>query len=210
MNFGQAMAPVPQAVTGLKGKESVFHSDPVPSCYAPSPVCVWPNGRQYCFGEFPENTQHVKKMKETNEDIEFEIEALEHRKSKLLRLAQLKREVCELEKKRMYASDHATMVQKVAIEVCQKFNVTFDRLAMKCRENAVAVPRQVIFYIARELSDIRLAELGRIFNKDHGTVLYGHRSVKDRMSFDKEFAETIEQLMQSCRQRLASESLASN
>src|SRR5208282_386335 len=101
-------------------------------------------------------------------------------------------------------------VKKVASEVCQKFNVTFDRLTMKCRENAVAVPRQVVFYLARELSDIRLTELGRIFHKDHGTVLYGHRSVKERMTVDREFAETVERLMQSCRQRLASELVATN
>jgi chromosomal replication initiator protein len=149
-------------------------------------------------------------MKEANEDIDLEIKSLEDRKSKLLKLAQLRREVCKLEKNKACASDNSATVKKVATEVCQKFNVTFDRLTMKCRENAVAVPRQVVFYIAREISDIRLAELGRIFHKDHGTVLYGHRSVKERMTVDREFAETVEQLMQSCRQHLASEIVAAN
>ena len=149
-------------------------------------------------------------MKKSGEDIDLEIEALERRKAKLLKLAQLRREVSELEKNMPCASDKVDTVKKVAVEVCQKFNITFDRLTMKCRENAVTVPRQVVFYIARELSDIRLAELGRIFHKDHGTVLYGHRSVKDRMTIDREFAETVEQLMRSCRQRLASEIVADN
>ena len=149
-------------------------------------------------------------MKETSDNIDLEIKALEDRKSKLLKLAQLRREVCKLEKNKACASDNSVTVKKVATEVCQKFNVTFDRLTMKCRENAVAVPRQVVFYIARELSDIRLTELGRIFHKDHGTVLYGHRSVKERMTVDRDFAETVEQLMQSCRQRLASEVVAAN
>jgi chromosomal replication initiation ATPase DnaA len=149
-------------------------------------------------------------VKETDEDIDLEIGALERRKSKLLKLAQLRREVFELEENKMCASGNVDTVKTVAVEVCQKFNVTFDRLTMKCRENAVAVPRQVVFYIARELSDIRLAELGRIFHKDHGTVLHGYRSVKDRMTVDREFAEIIEQLMHSCRQRLASEIVAAN
>ena len=149
-------------------------------------------------------------MKEIDENIDREIKALERRKSKLLKLAQLRREIFELEENQMRDSDKMDTVKKVAVEVCQKFNVTFDRLTMKCRENAVAVPRQVVFYITRELSDIRLAELGRIFHKDHGTVLHGHRSVKDRMTVDREFAETVEQLMHSCRQRLASEIVAAN
>ncbi len=150
------------------------------------------------------------KMEETNESIDLEIIALERRKSKLLKLAQLRREVFILEENKMCSSDNVDTVKKVAVEVGQKFNVTFERLMMKCRENAVAVPRQIVFYITRELSDIRLAELGRIFHKDHGTVLHGHRSVKDRMTVDKEFAETVEQLMHTCRQRLAPEIVATN
>jgi chromosomal replication initiator protein len=149
-------------------------------------------------------------MKATEDVIDLEIKALEQRKFKLLKLAQLRREVCELERNKMCASDKADTVRKVATEVCEKFNVTFDRLTMRCRESAVTVPRQVVFYIARELSDIRLTELGRIFHKDHGTVLSGHRSVKDRMTVDREFAETVGQLMHSCRQRLASEIVAAN
>jgi chromosomal replication initiation ATPase DnaA len=149
-------------------------------------------------------------MKETDEDIDREIKALEQRKSRLLKLAQLRRDVSKLEKNKMRSSNNAETIKKVVIEVCQKFNVTSDRLAMQCRENAVAVPRQVVFYIARELSDIRLTELGSIFHKAHCTVLYGHRSVKDRMTVDREFAQTIDQLMQSCRQRLTSKIAATN
>jgi len=149
-------------------------------------------------------------MKETDEDIDLEIKALKHRKFQLLKLARLRRDVCKLEKNKLRASNNAETVKNVAIEVCQKFSVTFDRLTMQCRENAVSVPRQVVFYLARELSDIRLTELGSIFHKGHGTVLYGHRSVKDRMTVDRKFAETVDQLMQSCRQRLTSKFVAAN
>ena len=145
-------------------------------------------------------------MKEADEEIDLEIRVLQQRKSKLIKLAQLRRDVCKLEKNKSRASNNAETIKKVAIEVCQKFNVTFDRLTMRCRENAVAVPRQVVFYLARELSDIRLTELGSIFHKAHCTVLYGHRSVKDRMTVDREFAQTVDQLMQSCRQRLTANS----
>jgi chromosomal replication initiation ATPase DnaA len=149
-------------------------------------------------------------MKERDEDIDLEIKALQQRKSKLLKLARIRREVCELEKNEKFAGEYVVTVKKVATEVCQRFNLTFDRLTRRCRENAVVVPRQVVFYIARELSDIRLVDLSRVFHKDHSTVLYGHRSVKDRMTVDREFAEIVEQLMHTCRQRLVSEISAAN
>ena len=140
---------------------------------------------------------------ETDEFIDQEIRALERRKHQLMKLAQLKREVEALEKLRTSDRDHATTVWEVADEVCQRFKVPFDRLTMRCRENAIAVPRQVVFYIARELGDIRFKELGKLFHKDRTTALYGHRSVKDRMTVDREFSLLVEQLMQACRQRLA-------
>jgi chromosomal replication initiator protein len=106
------------------------------------------------------------------------------------------------------ASDNLAKVKKVADEVCQRFKVPFNRLAMDCRESAITVPRQVVFYIARELSDIRFNELGKIFHRDRTTVLYGHRSVKDRITVDREFCLLVEQLMHVCRQRLATGMIA--
>lgn len=144
-----------------------------------------------------------QRMKETDKELELEIKALEQRKSQLLKLARLKREVEELERENTNASDNLTKVKKVADEVCQRFKVPLDRLAMNCRESAIAVPRQVVFYIARELSDIRFNELGKIFHRDRTTALYGHRSVKDRITVDREFCQIVEQLMNACRQRLA-------
>jgi chromosomal replication initiator protein len=125
-------------------------------------------------------------------------------------LARLRREVGELEQDEIRDNNNAVTVKKVVTEVCHKFNVPCEHLMMRCRMAAVAVPRQVVFYLVRELSDIPFAELGRIFYKDHGTVLYGCRSVKDRIMVDREFAQTIEQLMHSCRERLAAEEAAAN
>jgi len=151
-----------------------------------------------------------QRIKETEAELEVEIKALEYRKTQLLKLARLRREVEALEQCQSSASDDLAKVKKVADEVCQRFKVPFDRLAMGCRESAIAVPRQVIFYIARELSAIRFTELGRIFHKDRTTALYGHRSVKDRMTVDREFNQLVGQLMHVCRERLAADSVAAN
>ena len=143
------------------------------------------------------------------DDIDLQIKELEQRKLKLLTLAALRREVCDLEKNEMVGKNGSgATVKIVAIETCSKFQVTFDRLTMGGRSNQVAIPRQVIFYVSRELCDVTSTELGRIFRKDHGTVLYGVNAVKDRMQVDEPFASLVNEIIKSVRHRLASEAVS--
>lgn len=143
------------------------------------------------------------------DDVDFQIQELEQRKTKLLKLAALRREVCDLEKNEMTGkSSSGVTVKIVTIETCSKFQVTFDSLTSRGRSNQVAIPRQVIFYVARELTDVTSTELGRIFRKDHGTVLYGVNAVKDRMGVDEEFASQVNDIIKSVKQRLATEAVA--
>jgi chromosomal replication initiator protein len=137
--------------------------------------------------------------------LESEIEALEARKCKLLKLARLRREVSELEKGKMCGSDGKVTVRIVALEVCQRFKLNIDQLLMKTRVSTVARPRQIVFYLARELDQVSYSEIGRIFGKDHGTITHGYRSVRDQIETDAAFAGQISALKESCRKRLIEE-----
>jgi chromosomal replication initiator protein len=137
-----------------------------------------------------------------NEDIDLEIRELERRKWKLIKLASLRKEVCDLEKGEL--SCQAT-VRIVATETCEKFQITIDRITTRRRTDEVAVPRQVIFYVARELCDVSSTELGRLFKRDHGTVLHGVAQVKNRMDVDGLFAEKVKSIMAAVQKRMAEE-----
>lgn len=142
-------------------------------------------------------------------DIDLQLKQLGDRKTKLLKLAALRQEVCDLEKNEMAGKNiSGATIKIVAIETCSKFQVTFDRLIMGGRSNHVVIPRQVIFYVARELCDVSSTELGRIFSKDHGTVLYGVQQVKNRMDVDGPFASQVNEIIKSVRQRLAAETVS--
>ena len=65
-----------------------------------------------------------------------------------------------------------------------------DLLSQK-RSPRVARSRQVAMYMARELTDLSLAEIARGFDRDHTTVLHAVRSVKTRLEPGSETAETI-------------------
>lgn len=146
----------------------------------------------------------------TDLDIDRECASLESRKAKLLKLEQLRKEVGELELASLTQNCNATseavcVMQIVCEEVCLAFNLDMERLSRKSREQYIATPRQVVFYLGRELSDISLTGVGRIFHKDHGTILHGCRKIRDRMDTDPKFKDLVTQVTAACQQRLNNE-----
>jgi chromosomal replication initiator protein len=61
------------------------------------------------------------------------------------------------------------------------------------RARAVARPRQVAMYLAKQLTSRSLPEIGRRFgNRDHTTVMHAVKTVSDLMARDAGFAEDVE------------------
>lgn len=80
------------------------------------------------------------------------------------------------------------------------FAVDPEQLVARDRRPAVARARKVAMYLARELTEQSLPEIGRGFGgRDHSTVLSAVRSIDTEVHRDPELAMTVESL----RQRLA-------
>jgi chromosomal replication initiator protein len=63
------------------------------------------------------------------------------------------------------------------------------------RARAVARPRQVAMYLAKQLTSRSLPEIGRKFgNRDHTTVMHAVARVAELMEQDSEFQERVELL----------------
>ena len=84
---------------------------------------------------------------------------------------------------------------KVLQEVAKKYNVEITDLKGKCRSKDIVIPRQVVMYLCRELTDSSLPAIGKaIGGKDHTTVLHSCKKVEEKMASDKTFAAQIEEL----------------
>ncbi|MFB3149740.1 MAG: helix-turn-helix domain-containing protein, partial [Alphaproteobacteria bacterium] len=63
------------------------------------------------------------------------------------------------------------------------------------RARAVARPRQVAMYLAKQLTSRSLPEIGRKFGgRDHTTVMHAVRRVEELRSGDSDFSEDVELL----------------
>ncbi len=66
--------------------------------------------------------------------------------------------------------------------ICDQFKVTKDDLQSRSRQQAIAFPRQVAMYLTRKHTDLSLSNIGRIYNRDHATVLYAIKAVTKGIS----------------------------
>ena len=66
---------------------------------------------------------------------------------------------------------------------------------MNLPARAVARPRQVAMYLAKQLTSRSLPEIGRKFGgRDHTTVMHAVRKVEELKTIDSSFADDVELL----------------
>ncbi len=92
------------------------------------------------------------------------------------------------------ANDRTPTVEAIKRLVCESYNVRLAELDSPRRARSVARPRQVAMYLAKQLTQLSLPDIGRRFGRDHSTVLYGIRKIEGLMRDDKALEEEVEAL----------------
>lgn len=82
------------------------------------------------------------------------------------------------------------------LEVVSKFyNIEPNDIIGRKRKRAIVQARQVVMYLAKELTDTSLAAIGsELGGRDHSTVIYAERSINNLLQTDAAFAEELQQI----------------
>jgi chromosomal replication initiator protein len=94
--------------------------------------------------------------------------------------------------------DQASLEQ-IQDAAAQAFGLSRERLLARDRSPNVALARQIAMYLARELTDVSLPEIGRGFGRDHSTVVHAHKRIAADIAAGGPAARTVDML----RQRLS-------
>jgi chromosomal replication initiator protein len=93
------------------------------------------------------------------------------------------------------AHDRRVTIEEIQRKVAEHWNIRLTDMSSARRARAVARPRQVAMYLAKQLTSRSLPEIGRKFgNRDHTTVMHAVSRVGELMEQDAEFAERVELL----------------
>ena len=93
------------------------------------------------------------------------------------------------------AHDRRVTIEEIQKKVAEHYSIRLTDMSSARRARAVARPRQVAMFLAKQLTSRSLPEIGRKFgNRDHTTVMHAVSRVSELMQRDGNFAEDVELL----------------
>ena len=96
-----------------------------------------------------------------------------------------------------------TQVRKITIEaiqraVAEQFGMRVPDLKQKNNSRQIVVPRQIAMYLAKQMTEASLPEIGRQFGgKHHTTVMHSIAKIDDQRRTDKDLDRTIGKLTET-------------
>ncbi len=141
-------------------------------------------------------------------NINTNVRDLEKALTKLIAYAELVNKHITIDIARQQLKDFfAQPSQKnITIELIQKivseyFGLSYKDLRGKRRTKAVAFPRQLAMYLARELTEYSTTEVGTEFGgRDHTTVMHACQKIEDRMKLDPNIEPTLQTLVKRIKE----------
>ena len=93
------------------------------------------------------------------------------------------------------ANDRRITIEEIQKRVAEHYNIKLAEMHSARRSRAIARPRQVAMYLAKQLTSRSLPEIGRKFGgRDHTTVMHAVKKVEELRGSDAGFAEDVELL----------------
>ena len=95
----------------------------------------------------------------------------------------------------------AIQARQVSVENIQKttaeyYNIKMSDILSKRRSRSVARPRQMAMFLAKELTNYSLPEIGESFGgRDHTTVIHACKKINELRSFNPDIEEDYRKLL---------------
>jgi len=91
-------------------------------------------------------------------------------------------------------------IQDIQQRVGEMYGLKLEDFKARKRTKAVAFPRQVAMFLARELTDFSLPKIGEAFGgRDHTTVIHAHEKVSSSLKVDQDLYKMINTLTEKIR-----------
>jgi len=101
----------------------------------------------------------------------------------------------ELLRDLLRSCERRVTIDEIQRRVAEHFNIRLSEMASERRARAVARPRQIAMYLAKQLTTRSLPEIGRKFGgRDHTTVMHAVRKIEELTLGDRALAEDVELL----------------
>jgi chromosomal replication initiator protein len=130
-------------------------------------------------------------LERENKDLRKEIKQLTTELSTLqARLSILEQDRLLIEAEKKIRVNPAEVIQLV----CAYRNISFDELLTPSRVRSLAYTRALCFYLCYEFTEATVKGLGRLFNRDHTTVIHGRELIKGQIGLYEDVSGDVDYL----------------
>ncbi len=85
-------------------------------------------------------------------------------------------------------------VDKIFTAVYNKYGITKEDITGKKRNKEIAQARHISIYLIRELTEMSYPNIGKIFDRDHTTILFSYNTMHDKVNLDPLFSVEMNEL----------------
>jgi chromosomal replication initiator protein len=87
-------------------------------------------------------------------------------------------------------------IENIQEVVAEHFGIKVAEMKSKRRTRNITFPRQIAMYLARELTDSSLPEIGTVFGgRDHTTVIHAYEKIEGELKLDPSLQSTVKELI---------------
>ena len=105
--------------------------------------------------------------------------------------------------KQLIPAEHLATVEDIQKIVCKYFKIDMEALKSKSRKKIISYPRSIAIYLCRRYTDKSLEFIGRLFNRNHSTILYDGEKIKKNIKIDENIRKEVEFLCRKIEDRVA-------
>ena len=91
------------------------------------------------------------------------------------------------------------MVEKILLHTSKKYGVSIEDIKSKKKTDSIANARHVAVYIIRKLTDLSLKEIGKIFGRDHSTIISSINKIDINIKTVKNYESDINLLIKDIK-----------
>ena len=84
---------------------------------------------------------------------------------------------------------------RIISKVSQKYCVSKDDIYSKKRASNIALARHICVYLLRKLSDMSYKQIGRLFSKDHSTIMHSFTTIEEEIQHNTQLEIEINELI---------------
>ena len=103
-------------------------------------------------------------------------------------------------KKVTHNENKTVTIDDIIQTVCKHYGLDTSAIHTKSRKREVVQARQIAMYLAKNYTDLSASKIGHLIgNKDHATVLYACKNVKELREVDKAFLAEIDEIQRELK-----------